>query len=191
MRVVIRGHLGFVLIVGLCFGLLAGVVGPARPARAAAPVVSGIGSGHRSDINGPLTLTISTTAPVVAGNSIVVAALFLHGGSATGVSISCSDLTNGAYSIDGPVVDSGDMAGAVCAKHNSAALASGTQITVQWLFPEPPSTRFGLADAVQISGLAANPLDQTVAANGSSATPDSGLAPATAQPRAPAGRLRH
>src|SRR5687767_9615149 len=109
------------LVLALLCGLFAPLAVPAQPAHAAAPAfVQQIGSN-----TGGQPITITTTAAVTAGNSIIVALDTVNAGLGTltpGVP-TCSDPVNGTYDVDvTAVLDlASDLRMTVCSKHNAAA----------------------------------------------------------------------
>jgi hypothetical protein len=148
--------------------LLTPLLGPAAPALATITFVHSLGTGSAFMTT---TLTITTTNPVAAGDSIIVA---VATDNAT-ASISCSDPVNHSYSID---VSSTNNATAICSKHNVQALAMNSQITVTI----SSTTNEIAASAAEFAGLAAtSTLDKMAPASGSGFSPSVTLGSATSQ----------
>ena len=164
----------------MVLALLAALGVPAPPARAAPAVVQTLGTASAdSNGSGTPTLQITTGGAVTAqqhpgggrGRKSI-------GGPGPGAA-TCSDSVNGTYTGEVGRTDNGETF-TVCAKHNSGALPSGSTITINWSAGATPP--FNLrAVAVELSGLAANPLDRTASAVGTGSTADSGTTATTSK----------
>jgi hypothetical protein len=163
---------GFSLLSALLAAAFALAAAPTGRAQAA-PVVTALGSG-----SGGSTVTITTTTEVLAGESIIIAASNSDS-AGTPLSLTCSDSINGStYVAEGPLTTEGSLAAGACVKHASAALPSGTAITVQWASTPSPAS---VAVAVRVSGLAISPRDRAADATGISAAPATGASLLTRQ----------
>jgi len=77
---------------------------------------------------------------VAAGHSIVVALIARNFQGGLPGAPTCSDMTNGTYTVEVTQPDGGFLKRlTVCSKHNAAALASGSQISISWSAAPPPT----------------------------------------------------
>jgi hypothetical protein len=154
------------LALALLAGLLSSLAVPAAPAQAA-PVVTVIGTAQNGG-SAPLVINVGTAVP--AGHSIIVIAFeqTTVGNGGSPPAPTCSDPTNGPYTPERSDADGFISRLTVCARHG-VSLAAGQQITVTG---EGQLTN--VAVALDVSGLATNPLDQIQAAHASGTLADSG-----------------
>jgi hypothetical protein len=163
------------LVVAMLAGLLASLAMPARPALANPTIVT-IG---KASANGSFTtsLTIPVTATTQLGRSIVVAAYVESPGSGFVTAVpTCADSASNSYTSEVSEGFGAPNTGrvVVCAAHDAAPLSAGTStITISWTAGAGAFN--SRAIAIEVAGLAVNPLDQTAHNRDVSSSVDSGL----------------
>src|SRR5438552_1577900 len=158
------------VVATLALGLLFTIT--ASEARAGIAFVKNIGTSASATTGTTIAVTVPA-AGVAAGDSIILA---LAMGDASGT-VSATDSKGNSYSVAADVTNAANVRTVMLAAHNVTALASGDTITVT----HPSVTARGLS-ANEFSGLSpTSPLDQTLTATGSSATPSSGTTAATSE----------
>lgn len=165
------------LILMLVLGLTLGVL-PARPARAVGFEQNiGTASAKLVSPNTAITVTVPITG-VTTGNSIILM-LTLGVITTTTGPVSATDSKGNTYTADADIQhsESGRLRTVIFSAHNVTALVSGDLITITH-----PLAFEKAVSANEFSGLLGpSPLDQTAAAIGNSASPNSGATATTAQ----------
>ena len=122
------------------------------------------------------SLVVNTTAPVTAGDAIIIA--YATDPNSNIPPITVTDAAGNTYSQVGFVVNSGQLRTYLFAAYDVNALPSGSSITIT----ASAAVTARAAVASVFSGLAVeDPLDQTSTGTGSSATPSSGATAPTAE----------
>jgi hypothetical protein len=149
---------------------------PAAGAAIGAPVDLG---SSESGSTLATSISLTTTAAVPAGASIIVAAVS-QGNSGPPNAAACSDSGGDAYATDVTRSGGDREFASICSTHQLAAsLPAASTVTVSW---SGGSTVFDKrVRAFAVTGLAPSPLDRTSAASGSNTSPSSGTAAPTGQ----------
>src|SRR4051812_18600633 len=152
--------LGLALLITSGMGLLAPEpYGGARTALAAITKVRDLGTASSATTS--TSLSITTTGPVAAGDSIIVSVALR--GAPTGT-VTCADTAGNGYSVDADVSNPAAVRTVICSAHNANSLPVGGSILIQH-----PSAADRAASASEFSGLdPVTPRDQVATSTGTS-----------------------
>jgi hypothetical protein len=131
--------------------------------------------GTANSASSAATLTITASAPVAQGDTILLAL----GGSTTSATIGVADTKGNTYHQD--LLFLAGNPTSIYSAPVTTALVPGDQITVTFTGGTPPI--FSIATAVEFAGLVAGALDQTHTDNGLNTSPNSGPTATTTQPK--------
>lgn len=165
------------ILILVLFGWLA-----ATPAQAqiGTPVDLGSNESLTATAGAPPPLSVTTTASVPAGASIIVIAVSRRQSSGDGqvTSAVCSDSAGNTYNTDVSQNEGAFSLTTICSTHGLAAqLPQGSTITITWSGGH--GTQLGRVHAFSVTGLATTPLDGTVSGAGTSSSPSTGTVTTT------------